>query len=151
MIWLPLIMLLSGLFGRLGGAGKEGNWYDGLLDTKWRDIGCSILVVLFLIINHGWQPSFWWVYLAIFGLHWAFFSTYFDKVFGYDNLAFSGLMVGLAISPILFIDPSLWWLVTLRCFILSASWWALNKFLPDRVLLWRRDVAEEFCRYAISF
>ena len=96
MIWIPLLMCLSGLLGRLGGAGKEGNWYDGILGSAWRDIGCSLIIVGVLIILYGWQPSLWWAYLAVFGLSWAAFSTYLDSVFGYDNFWASGLLVGLA-------------------------------------------------------
>lgn len=136
------LAILSGILGRMGGA-------DGY-NTKYRDVGCSIVVVFAVILLQGWQPSFWWVYLAIFGLHWAAFSTYWDKVFGYDNFAFSGLVVGLALSPILFIDPSLWWVVALRSIVLAVAWWALNKFLPEKVLIWKRDVVEEFSRYFIS-
>ena len=142
MIWLLPIAIASGILGRMGGA----HGYD----TKYRDIGCSLLVIVAVVLMLGWQPSFWWVYGLIFGLHWATFSTYWDEVFGYDNFAFSGGMVGLAISPILFVDISLWWVVAIRVLALSFIWWALNRFLPKRVWLWGRDVVEEFSRYFVS-
>jgi hypothetical protein len=86
----------------------------------------------------------------IFGLHWLMFSTYFDWIFGFDNLFFSGFMVGLALTPILFMNVDLWPIVALRTGILTAVWGLLNKYLPQRVFIWRRDVFEEFSRYAIA-
>ena len=86
----------------------------------------------------------------IFGLHWAAFSTYWDEVFGYDNFAFSGWMVGLALAPICIIDYGLWWVVAIRVIGLAVIWWALNKFLPKKVWIWGRDVVEEFSRYFVS-
>jgi hypothetical protein len=143
MIWLLIpIALASGVLGRMGGA--KG------YDTKYRDVGCSLLVILAIGVLWGWQASFWWVYVLIFGLHWLTFSTYWDWLWKYDNFAFSGWMVGLAISPILFIDISLWWVVAIRVIGLAVIWWALNKFLPQRVWLWGRDVVEEFSRYFVA-
>jgi hypothetical protein len=117
-------------------------------NTLYRDIGCSAIVVLACCMFLGWHP---WVYLAVFSLHWLMFSTYWDWLFkGQDCLWFSGLMVGVALTPILFISVELWWLVALRMGILAVSWEALNRYLPDKVLVWRRDVVEEFSRYALS-
>ena len=144
-----VLIFLSGVLGRMGGAGKEGNWYDRLLDTKWRDIGCSLIIVGVLLLLCGWHPSKWWAYLAVFGLSWCAFSTYWDTIFGYDNLWFSGLMVGLALFPAYWLGVP-WYVLLIRTVVLCLVWGCLNKFLPNRVFLWRRDVAEEFCRYAIS-
>ena len=144
MIWLLIpIAIASGILGRCGGVGKPYN-------TRYRDAGCGVLVILAIGVLWGWQASFWWVYVLIFGLHWAAFSTYWDEVFGYDNFAFSGGMVGLALSPILFVDLGLWWVVAIRVVGLALIWWALNKFLPKKVFIWGRDVAEEFLRYFVS-
>jgi hypothetical protein len=131
----------------MGGAGKSGQWYDRILDTKWRDIGCSLIVVIACWIMFGWHPL---VYLAVFGLHWAAFSTYWDTIFGYDNMWFSGFMVGMALTPILFVNVDLWPIVALRTGILFVVWGCLNRYLPKRVFIWRRDVAEEYSRYFMS-
>jgi hypothetical protein len=144
MIWLLIpIAIASGILGRCGGVGKPYN-------TRYRDAGCSLLVILAIGVLWGWQASFWWVYVLIFGLHWAAFSTYWDEVFGYDNFAFSGWMVGLALAPICIIDYGLWWVVAIRVIGLAVIWWALNKFLPKKVWIWGRDVVEEFSRYFVS-
>lgn len=145
---IVLLSLLSGTFGRMGGASKEGNWYDFLLDTKWRDIGCSLILIVALTLMYGWHP---WQYALVFGLTWASFTTYWDSVFGYDNLWFSGFCVGLAMLPVIFIDINLFWFVMGRAVVLCVVWGCLNEFLPqDGVLCWRRDVVEEFTRYAVS-
>ena len=143
MMWLLIpLAVVSGTLGRMGGKGKPYN-------TLYRDIGCSIIVVITTIILFGWYPAFWWAYLMIFGLHWAAFTTYWDWLFkGEDNLSFAGAMVGLALSPVLFIDLGLWWVVLARSAALCVIWGGLNKYLPQ---IKGRDVVEEFTRYAVSF
>lgn len=147
---LVLIALLSGLFGRMGGAGKAGSWYDFLLDTKWRDIGCSAIVVLASIILWGWQPSLWWAYVLTFLLHWGAFATYWKDLFGKITMWFSGLVVGIAGLPLMFLAGDFWWILPVRALVLMVVWECLNRYLPEKVLIWRRDVAEEFLRYTAS-
>lgn len=138
---LILLALLSGFFGRMGGA----NGYD----TKWRDIGCSFIVVLVTGLLFGWHKDVWWVYPLIFVLHWGAFATYWQFLFrGIDNLWFSGAMTGLAIAPIVAINENLWPLVVLRSIVLCVIWGALNEYLPNKP---GRDIREEFWRYASSF
>jgi hypothetical protein len=137
-----VLAIISGVCGRLGGA--QG------FDTKYRDVGCSLIVVVAFCILFGFDFHFTWVYLLVFGLHWAAFSTYWDKIFKYDNLWFSGAMVGVALFPIMFIDIALWWVVIARSIVLCVVWGCLNKYLPQRVLFWRRDVFEELARYTVS-
>lgn len=145
-IILILLSIICGLFGRLGGKAKDGTWYDFLSNTKARDIGCSLIVLFSLWLLFGFSLSLWWLYLIIFGLHFWAFSTYWDWLFKFDNLWFSGFIVGISIIPFVFIIPD-WWLYFLRMLLLALIWGCLNKYLPDRVLIWRRDVAEEFLRY----
>lgn len=137
---LILLAFASGVLGRMGGAAGY--------DTKYRDVGCSAIVVLACWMLFGWHP---WVYLAVFLLHWGAFSTYWQKLFkGVDNMWFSGAMVGVALSPIGFIDSNLLYLVVVRTILLCAIWGALNEFLPQKVFIWTRDIVEEFCRYFAS-
>jgi hypothetical protein len=149
MIWLFPLALLSGILGRLGGAGKAGNWYDKILDTKWRDIGCSLVFCGACWLFLGWHPV---VYAVVFALHWAAFSTYWDRLFkGTDNLWFSGFVVGAASLPLLFINVDLWPILALRMGILTVVWGCLNRYLPLKgIWIWRRDIVEEFSRYFVS-
>lgn len=141
-LYLFLICIASGVLGRMGGA-KGYN-------TKFRDWGCSLLGVLAAIVLVGWHTSFWWVYVAIFLCLWGTFSTYWDKVFEYDNLGFSGFVVGLAYSPVCFINWKYAPFVFFYACLLSLVWHCLNRFLPEKVLCWHRDVVEEFTRYFFS-
>jgi hypothetical protein len=146
-MWLKLVLLLalsslSGLLGRMGGA--KG------FDTKYRDAGCSILAVGALCLFLGFQWAHWWVYVIIIGLHWGAFSAYWHKLFGFDNLWFSGFLVGLSMFPALFIVKTIWWILLIRAVALALVWGCLNKYLPKKVLWWDRAVAEEYLRYAAS-
>lgn len=132
---LILLSILSGILGRMGGA--EG------YNTKYRDAGCSLIAVISLWVIFTFQLSLWWAYLLVFGLHWLFLSTYWDWLFKFDNFWFSGFCVGLC----LLIYPTTWYLVLIRSVILACIWGSLNRYLPSKVLIWRRDVAEEFLRY----
>jgi hypothetical protein len=149
-LWIFLLALLSGLLGRMGGAGKSGQWYENILDTKWRDAGCAIIVVVAWCLVFGFKWEFWWIYILIVALHWGAFSTYWDEWFGYDNMAFSGFMTGLALSPVLLINVDFWPIVASRTVILCLSWHCLNMYLPNKVFIWKRDVVEENLRYTVS-
>ncbi len=143
MIWLLIpLALIRGILGRMGGA----HGYD----TNYRDIGCALTIVVDWMIILGWYSSFWWVYLLIFVAHFGAFKTYWDRLFGYDNMWFSGLVAGFCIFPILFMDFSLAPVVVIRSFALCAIWGSLTRFLPPKILVWRRDVVDEFVRYAVS-
>lgn len=137
------LAIISGILGRCGGVGKP-------YDTKYRDVGCSLIAVVALCLFVGFQWSAWWVYLIIFGLHWGAFSTYWDWLFKYDNFWFSGFMCGLAMLPACFILPWIWWLLLIRAVVLSAGWGLIHKFMPKKLLAWDGAVAEEFLRYAIT-
>jgi hypothetical protein len=138
-ILLTLILsIASGILGRMGGA--EG------YDTLYRDVGCSLLSILTFIIWFGFKVNYWWVYLIVFLLHWLAFTTYWDGLFGFDNLWFAGFMVGLALIPLPIIDKTLPFYFV-RAILLAIIWGCLNKYLPYQVFIWRRDIAEEFLRY----
>lgn len=146
-IILILLSILSGILGRMGGAGKSGQWYDKILNTRWRDAGCGFCVILAWILLFGFNLNYWYIYIIVFGLQWGAFTTYWDKLFKFDNLGFSGFIVGLAALPLSIIQhDSLVWLIV-RAFILGGIWFVLNKYLPPKVFIWRHDVAEEFLRY----
>jgi hypothetical protein len=138
---LVLLAIASAILGRMGGA--KG------FDTKYRDIGCSLIVVLACWMAFGWHPL---AYLAVFILHWAAFSTYWDWLFPKTdgNLFFSGFMVGAALIPVLAINIDLWPIVASRMVLLCVVWGALNRYLPKKVFIWSRDVVEECVRYFFS-
>ena len=139
-LWLIPLSVVSAVLGRMGGAVGY--------DTKYRDAGCSIIAVIATGLIVGWHLEFWWVYLAVFVLHWGAFSTYWDWLFGgKDTMWFSGIMVGLALSPIVFINKWFILLVVFRVIFLGVVWEVLNRTVSK----WKDgDIIEENLRYAAS-
>jgi hypothetical protein len=141
-LWIVGLSLLAGLAGRLGGVGKP--W-----STKIRDLGVPTILTLTLILL-GLRTPFLWLILAYFcqfGLVFGACTTYLDTIFGYDNFFASGAMVAAASFPISIITGH-WWIFAARAILLAVIWGSLNRWLPERILFWRRDTVEEFCRYA---
>ena len=132
---IGLLAILSGIFGRMGGS---GNW-----PRQARIFGCSLLTLICIWLLFGFQLGFWWAYLTIFGLSAGLISTYWDFLFGFDNMWFSGFMVGLAAIPYY----QHYWFYGIRAVLLALIWGCLNKYLPQKVLFWTRDIVEEFLRY----
>ena len=132
---------LSGILGRWGGSDK-GN-------TKIRDIGIpliftGLMVWLTLKSFNLWLLGAYLVgFLALMGS----LTTYWDWLFGFDNLWFSGFVVGLSTFPYAIIDKH-WVMLAIHSLALAIIWGSLNRIKYDRILFWRRDVAEEFLRYA---
>jgi hypothetical protein len=148
MIIQTCLSVISGLLGRLGGRAKDGSWYDCITHSKARDVGCNLVVLIVWWLHAGFFLNLWWVYLLVFLLQLGAFSTYWDFIFSYDNYGVAGTMVGLALFPLaVWGNLMLLWLF-IRAILIGGVWWALHKYLPNKVLLWRRDIAEEFLRYA---
>ena len=131
------LSLFAGILGRLGGA--HGH------NTKFRDLGLPACWVASLLVLRADCP--WWGFLLAFGALFGACTTYYDELFGYDNLWFSGFIAGIAAFPVILFTGH-WWLFIIRAVLLAIIWGSLNRWLPERILLWRRDVAEEFLRYA---
>jgi len=130
LIWL-LLSLISGCLYRLGGIGKPFN-------TKYRDIGCPLVLLGAVIALFGLKWTSWWVYLATFGLSWGALTTYWKKK-GEDakwwNWALHGFFVGLSTIPCMFLGISLYVLL-LRTVVLSFgtmlwSEWQGNVFWEE--------------------
>jgi len=138
--------IICGILGRLGGRAKDGSWYDFLSNTKARDLGCGLIILYALIVLLGFQSKLWWLYLLSIPAHLGAFSTYWDELFKFDNLWFSGFIVGLVFMFYCFFGIA-WWLILIRAIVLALIWGCLNKCLPSKVIFWRRDIAEEFLRY----
>jgi len=132
------IAILSGILGRLGGA--KG------YDTLYRDIGCSLLSLVTFWIWFGFRLDCWGIYLLVFALQWATFSTYYEPIFSCHNFWFGGLIAGIALLPLL-LGYNILPFCLIRTLLLIILWGCLAKFLPSPVFCWNRAVAEEFLRY----
>ena len=139
-VYIILLAILCGVFGRMGGSG-------GRFRSWQRDWLCPLITLIALWLLIGLHLAFWWAYLISYALMGLSLTTYYDKIFGYDNLWFAGWIAGLASSPLLFTGIHLYALIP-RAFLLAIIWGRLNRYLPSGgILTWRRDIAEEFLRY----
>lgn len=141
-----LFSLIAGIFGRLGGQGKNGFWYQRLCNTKTRDIGIPVLFTTFMLYSyHIYNWKAFLGYFLTFGLMFSALTTYLDIIFGYDNYFAAGFLVGLSTIPCMWLGIY-WYIILIKATILSIIWGCLNKYLPK---LWFKDrtVAVEFLRY----
>ena len=122
--------ILSAILYRMGGSNK---W-----DTKWRDIGCSLVLLALVGALFGFRLAFWWAYLITFGLSWGFLSTYWDSVFGYDNFWFHGLGCGLAGIPLIWAGVH-FSILAIRLIICTVGMGLWSKFI-------KRDIPQELGR-----
>lgn len=127
--------MLCGILGRMGGAG-------GKFRSWMRDYPIPLIICLLLGFFYGWH----WTLVAVYLLTVVSLSTYWDFLFKFDNLWFSGFMLGFSLTPYLIQTGN--WVWFYKPFLLAIIWGSLNKFLPQKLFIWRRDVAEEFLRYA---
>lgn len=113
-----LASVASAILYRMGGA-------DGF-NTKYRDIGCSLLSVLLI----GYLVSWHWTLILVFGLTWGALSTYWKqgpKARWYHWL-FTGLGYSLAVIPFCIAEGH-WLGFGIRTFTLSLltmAWSELN-------------------------
>jgi hypothetical protein len=99
-IALLALSVISGFFYRIGGSSKmdaeeEYPWYPAwAVNGRVRDIGCAICAWLGLLAL-GFHAE-WWVHLTSGIILIMANSTYYDKIFGYDNYFAHGAGIGLA-------------------------------------------------------
>lgn len=105
--------IISAVFYRMGGMSG--------LNTKFRDFGCPItfLGVLFFSGHFTWLALISAV--ALFGS----LTTYWDSLFGEDNLYFHGLVCGLAMTP-LFWAGAHWWAILAYSLTLAITMGSIN-------------------------
>ena len=89
--------IISGVLYRLGGAAKKGDWLDILRNTKTRDLGCPLVSLILMLMFHAHVA--WWIHAAAFLFMFGACTTYYDKIFGYDNYYAHGAMIALAYFP----------------------------------------------------
>lgn len=140
---IPL-SFLSAIAGRAGGMSKDVNaepkWIPAWIRQRWvRPLGCSACIFIPVLITH---PS-WWIVPAI-GATYGTLTTYWDEIFSFDNLWFSGFCVGLSAMFLMTIIP--WWIILIRAFVLAVAWGVLNIIINKGSY---KDGTEELWRYGI--
>ena len=131
-----LTSIISGVLYRLGGMGDDGRQrYPKLpgwiFNTKVRDWGCPAVCLPWLAVLG--VSAVWWLHLISFLLFYLALTTYWDRVFGYDNFYAHGFMCGLAYFPLCF-DGLSWWVMLGRAVILGAMMGAWCKYFSNAVV-----------------
>ena len=141
MIYFEILILsiIAGIFGRMSGSG---------MNKLWRRLGVPAVTLIAFGLLCGAQMHFWWAYLLILGFHYVALMGYWDWLFGYDNMWFSGFATGLCFMVAIVLGVA-WWLILIRAVVLAVVWGCLNVYLPQKgIWIWRRDIVEENVRYA---
>lgn len=117
-IVLLLLSIVSAILYRAGGMSKDESanpkWIPKWLRQSWiRDWLCPMCALVVLL------PNNMLCWLVAYGFMGAALSTYWDKLFGYDNYWFHGFMIGVACVPFAFANISLL-LIGLRAVVLAV-------------------------------
>ena len=135
--------ILLAITYRAGGMSKDDTtkptWIPKWLrNTKTRDLGCP-LVCLSALLLMGIQTA-WWIHMIVFLIMFGALTTYWDKIFGYDNFYLHGLAIGLAYLPYLMVIP--WYLLIIRAIIMGL-------FMGIWCKVFSNDLVEEYGRGGI--
>jgi len=125
-----LCISFSGVLYRMGGSAK---W-----NTKWRDLGCPLVLLVIILTLFGLKLDFWWAYLLTFLLSFGALTTYYDWLFGYDNYYAHGLGCGLAGISLVWADVPLW-IILARLTLCTIGMGLWSKYTKN-------DVVEEIGR-----
>jgi hypothetical protein len=122
--------VLSAILYRMGGAGKYGQWYAPILNTKWRDFGCPAVALTIIGLTYSWH----WTMILSFPLMFGALTTYWKKsVTAKDkHWIYHGLGVSIALLPTA-IHEGFWIGFLLRCLILPVSMMLVTKYLSNPV------------------
>ena len=137
MIYTLALSIIGGLFNRWGGQGKPFN-------TKYRDIGVSVVICLILAISGQIRGIPAWLSLLpcallMFGALTTY--RYFlpkPEDYSWYHYSLHGFMVSLAIFPLMFFAFS-WWLFWIRCIFCAIGLGVWSHIIKD-------DFWEEFGR-----
>ena len=132
------LSILSSILYRLGGSAKKGNWLDILRNTKTRDWGCPLVAFLVMLL-FGFHSQ-WWIHLAAFLIMFGALTTYWDKIFGYDNFYMHGGMIAFAYLPYAIVQGC-WVGFVIRCVVLAL-------FMGIWCKVFSNDITEEVGRGA---
>lgn len=127
--------IMSAILYRLGG--MKG------MNTKFRDFGCPLVFIGVMYVLNGFS---WQMFLSAF-LMFAALCTYWDSVFGKDNMFAHGFMIGLALIPMCWTGVH-FWQVGLYAVVLGVTMGLLNVLCTKRKIPYS-DYVEELSRGAL--
>ena len=123
---LLIASILSAVLYRCGGKGKPFN-------TKFRDVGCPLVLIALVMCLYGLRMGNWWAYVICFGLSWGALTTYWDWLFGYDNFFAHGLGCSLATIPLYWVGVP-WWILLIHGVICTLGMGLWSKLIGNDVL-----------------
>ena len=146
MIYIAILLLstVSSIAYRAGGLDKDTKyWIPVWLRHSWvRDWLCPLCFGALFIPNL--VASFSWFHLGMFLCYYGFcgisLSTYYDELFGYDNLWFSGFTVGMAGLFLWWAFP--WYYLLARAILLAVIWGGLNVWINSHAIPHSDDIEE---------
>lgn len=138
MIWI--LSAISAVLYRIGGMDKK---LIPFANTKFRDFGVP-LVMAFALYQHNIK---WYIILACCVLLFAALTTYWDSVFGYDNLYAHGFICGIALFPLTY-NGIAWFNIVVYSLCLAIVMGGLNT-LCTKVKIPFSDWIEELTRGAV--
>jgi len=111
-----VLSVISAIAYRLGGLSKDTpHWLPVWMRHSWvRDWLCPIFCLLPILSGSLWLLL---AYVALAGA----LTTYWDRLFGYDNFWFAGFMCGVAGFPLLFLGHN-WILLAIRAVSICLFW-----------------------------
>ena len=128
-----MIKIILQILGTLGLSYLAGELYrlGGKYNTKYRDVGCSIIIILTMFILTG--LSHWLSLILCFGLMWGALSTYWKKKdtdATWFNWMFHGLGLSFSMFPFTLITHK-WIGFILRTIILTVFITLWSEFIGD--------------------
>jgi hypothetical protein len=122
-------ILCAGLY-RAGGT-SAGTWL--------RDWILPIVLCIVIGLMFHWS---WWLILLYIATAGAL-TSYWSRLFGFDNLWFHGFMVGVASFPLYFMGVH-WWLILARACLLAITIGGLNVWINQTKIPFKDWIEELF-------
>lgn len=141
-----LATVISALCYRFGGCSKEEGkqkypWVPSMAFKSWvRDWIIPLVITGWMLLCYPGVP--WWAYLVSIALMGGALSTYWDRLFGFDNFWFHGFMFGAA-KLMFAIFSGMWLGFGIHCLVSALAMGSIS--------VSSRDVdVEEFGRGAVT-
>lgn len=125
MVILIVAIIVSAILYRAGGMGREVDarptWMPMFMRKSWvRDWLCpGVFLIAILPFYQPHNLAGWLLIPVFYGITGAALTTYWDKIFGYDNFFFHGFGCGLAGFILITFVP--WWLLAARLIICTLG------------------------------
>jgi len=129
--------IISGILYRFGKSQKRNDFLDFLREPGVRDVGCTLLslIWIFMFIPMAGIPLWKGViaYICSAGITYGFITTYWDRLFGFDNFYAHGFGISLGGLPFAILLNN-WVGFGLRCIALAALMGLWCKYFSNHIV-----------------